>query len=248
MWESILLFLDTQTEQAPQPYGLFHIIFLLLSIGATVYLCLRHRNSDPRKAVFITAVLVALLEIYKQINFTFSVKETGIVADFQWYAFPWQFCSMPMYVGLLTGIFRKGKIHNALCAFLATYAVFAGLCVMAYPVQVFVPTVGINIQTMLCHGSMIPLGVWLLVSGHVKLEHKTILKALPVFGCAVLAAMAMNEIAYFTGLLETDTFNMFFISPHFCLILYIGGFTLAAYCMLLAAMGIGKLTKAKQTV
>ena len=82
--------------------------------------------------VLITALVVILLEIYKQINYTFSY-EGAITFDYQWYAFPFQFCSTPMYVGLLVGLFRKGKIHDALCAYLATYAVFAGLCVMIYP-------------------------------------------------------------------------------------------------------------------
>ena len=111
---------------------------------------------------------------------------------------------MPMFVGLLAGIFRKGKIHEAFCAFLATYSIYAGVCVMLYPVTVFVDTIGINIQTMVCHGSMITIGVYLLYTGYVKMEHRTILKALPVFAVAVFVAMTMNEIAYYTGLLETE--------------------------------------------
>ena len=69
----------------------------------------------------------------------------------------------------------------------------------------------------------------------------------------------MNEVAFRTGLLETDVFNMFFISPHcepslpvFSLVqplvpfvvsfvIYIGVFTLAAYIMILIAMFIKKL-------
>ena len=122
---------------------------------------------------------------------------------------------------------------------------------------------GVNIQTMICHGSMITIGIYLLYSGYVKVEHKSILKALPVFAIAVLIAVALNEIAYFTGLLETDTFNMFFVSRHcepslpvysivqgivpypWCLIIYIIGFTIAAYIMLLIAMLIKKLTTKK---
>ena len=71
----------------------------------------------------------------------------------------------------------------------------------------------------------------------------------------------MNEIAYYTGLLETDEFNMFFISPHctpslpvysivqeivpypWCLIIYIAAFTLAAYFVLLVSMGVRKMIK-----
>jgi hypothetical protein len=97
---------------------------------------------------------------------------------------------------------------------------------------------------------MITVGIYLLGGGYVKAEHKTVLKAIPVFVVCVLLAAVMNEIAYFSGLLETETFNMFFISPH-CepslpvyslvhnvvpfpvnLCIYVLGFTVAAFIML----------------
>lgn len=256
-WQSLLSFLDSSME-TPLPYGVFHVGWFLLSFVAAIPLCLYPKNPSKthvRRVVWVTALIVALLEVYKQINYSFSY-ENGIAYDYQWYAFPFQFCSTPMYVGLLAGIFRKGKIHDSLCAYLATYAVFAGLSVMVYPVSVFIPTVGINIQTMVCHGSMITIGMYLFYTGHVQLKHKTILRAMPVFAAAVALAVIGNEIAYRTGLLERETFNMFYISPYcdphlpvyslvqgvipfpFCLMIYIAGFTAAAYLVLLAAMGI----------
>ncbi len=256
-WQSVLSFLDL-SMQTPQPYGWFHLLFFALSFIAL--LPLLHYPKNPtkdhiRRVVFYTAVTVAILEVYKQINFAFSYED-GIVFDYAWYSFPFQFCSTPMYVGLLAGVIQKGKVHESLCAYLSTYAIFAGLAVMLYPVTVFIPTVGINIQTMVCHGSMITVGIYLLATGYVKAEHKTLLKALPVFLANVLLACIMNEIAYRSGLLETDTFNMFFISPYcepslpvysliqgvvpfpFCLILYILGFTAAAYLVLLVEMAV----------
>lgn len=262
-WINVLKFLDTQMTK-PTLYGWFHILSLILIVLCTVAICATHKRSkDPDKrvwlTVFITAVVVFLLEVYKQINYSFSYTDESIAFDFQWYAFPWQFCSTPMYIGLLVGIFRKGKIHDSLCAYLATFAIFAGTAVMLYPNTIYISTIGINIQTTICHGSMMVVGIYMLYSGYVKLEHKTILKALPVFAVMVGIAVILNEIAYRTGLLETDTFNMFFISPYcdpslpvyslvqgvvpfpLCLVLYVAGFTAAAYIILLIAMGVRKL-------
>ena len=264
--EEILRILDTQMT-CPTPYGWFHILSLVLTAAATVLLCRFGQKWESRKVVLLTAILVTVLEIYKQINYSFSYKN-GIVFDYQWYAFPFQFCSTPMYVGLLAGALKKGKLQNACYAYLATYAVFAGVCVMLYPVSVFIGTVGINIQTMICHGSMIVIGIWLLYSGHVKLCHKTILQAIPGFAVCVALAAAMNEIAHATGLLQRETFDMFFISPYgtpslpvyslvqgvvpfpWCLFIYVLAFSLAAYLILLVAMAIKKLAgrKEKQAV
>lgn len=252
----LLEFLDADMEQ-PGLYGWFHWLWLFLTVGGTILLCHFFKDGTARqvlRVVFGIAVAVTVLEIYKQINYTFQVRDGVIEADYQWYAFPFQFCSMPMYVGLLAGIFRKGKIHHALCAFLATYSVFAGVCVMLYPVSVFISTIGINIQTMFCHSTMICVGIYLLYVGYVRIEHKTILKAIPVFAAGVIAASVMNEIAHATGLLEREEFNMFFISPYcdpslpvyslvqavvpfpWCLIIYILAFSLASYIILLIAM------------
>lgn len=259
--KSVLKFLDEDME-TPTAFGWFHLLFIALAIVGAVVLCLLHKKNDPdrvRRIIFITAIAVLVLEVYKQINYSFSYSGEVIEFDYQWYAFPFQFCSTPMYVGILAGIIKKGRVHDALCAYLATYALFAGICVMVYPGDVFIGTIGINIQTMICHGSMITIGAYLLYSGHVKLSHKTILGAIAVFAVCVGSAAVMNEIAYFSGLLESETFNMFFISPHcegtlpvyslvqqavpfpFCLIIYIGIFSLAAYVILLAAMAIKNL-------
>ena len=259
-WQNVLRIMDSSMD-TPKLYGWFHLFWFILSILAAVVLCLTHKEGDDsrvRKVVFGTAVVVILLEVYKLINFSFGYQD-GISFDFTWYAFPWQFCSTPMYVGFLTGIFRKGRIHDALNAYLATFSMFAGLCVMFYPSTVFISTIGINIQTMICHGSMVTVGVYLLYSGYVKLEHKTILKAISVFAVTVGIAVILNELAYYTGLLETDSFNMFYISRHcepslpvyslvqevvaypWCLFIYIGGFSLAAYLILLSAIGIQKI-------
>lgn len=265
-WHRVLEILDTQMTR-PASYGWFHLLFFALSIAAGVLLCVYCKDARkyaPR-VVFITAVVVLVLEIYKMINFGFSYKD-GISYSFPWGSFPFQFCSTPMYVGLLTGLFRRGRVHDSLCAYLATFALFAGLCVMIYPNDVFIGTVGINIQTMICHGSMLTVGIYLLGSGYVPTEHKTVLKALPVFCGAVVIAMGLNEWAYRTGMLEEHFFNMFYFSPHadphlplysdvqnalgvanpLSFIIYVVGFTLAAYLVLLMAMGIRALVWRRQ--
>ena len=243
----------------PTAFGWFHLLFIALSVVAGVLLCLVAKKDKKHAAtvVFVTAAIVTVLEIYKMINYSFSYED-GVAFDFQWYAFPFQFCSTPMYVGLLAGLFRKGKIHDALCAYLATYAVFAGLCVMVYPGDVFTETVGINIQTMVCHGSMITIGIYLFGSGHVRAENKTILKAIPVFCVMVAIAMGLNEWAHRSGLLERESFNMFYFSPYqdphlpvysdvqnalgvanpLSFVIYVAAFTLAAYLILVLAMGV----------
>jgi len=262
-FEAVLRFLDTQAS-TPEPYGWFHLAWFVAFILGAVSLCLWHRkhSTNQRKVILITTIVVIVLEIYKQINYSFSY-ENGISYDYQWYSFPFQFCSTPMYAGLLAGLTKKGKLHSVACAYLATYALFAGVAVMLYPTTVFVGTIGVNIQTMVCHGSMIFLGIYLLATGYVEAKSRTILKALPLFLVFVAMAVIMNEAANCTGLLERETFNMFYISPYcephlpvyslvqelvpfpWCLLLYVFGFTVASYLILLPAIFLKRPRKSK---
>lgn len=266
MLAEILELLDSEMAR-PEMFGWFHNLWLFLTAAVTVVLCKVYRNAQPRQVcriILVVALVVIVLEVYKQINYTFTAATGGAIQkDYQWYAFPFQFCSTPMYIGLLASIFRKGKVHKALCAYLATYAVFAGAAVMVYPADVFIKTIGINIQTMICHGSMIVVGVYLLYTGYVKVEHKTIFKAIPVFTLTLTIAVILNEIMVASGVLKGETFNMFFVSRHFppslpvyslvqqvvpypfCLLLYIMGFSAAAYLILLFAICIKRISQRK---
>ncbi len=260
-WKSLLQLLDAKM-QIPLPYGTFHLLCLVAVAVLSVILG-RHGNKmkyeTVNRIVLVTAIVTLILEVYKQVNFTFGNGSTA--PSYQWYSFPWQFCSTPMYVGLLAWLCRRGRLQEALYSYLATFALFAGLAVMLYPTTVFVDTIGINIQTMVCHGGMVVIGVLLLASGQVRLEWRSLLRALPVFLFMVSTAAVMNEVAYRVGLPEGHVFNMFFISPYFepslpvyslvqkalpfpwCLLVYVLGFTAAAGIVLGVPMGIRCMAK-----
>lgn len=122
----------------------------------------------------------------------------------------------------------------------------AGICVMLYPASVFTENVLINIQTMVNHGTMVSVGVYLLLCGYVKCEKKTLMEASKVFGVCIGIAILLNEWANMSGILENHPFNMFYISPYvkgglpvygtiqewvpypWNLMIYIAGFTLGS--------------------
>ena len=257
----IIQLLDTKCTE-PQLYGIYHVSALVVIALVTFLMCRFVKSPSEktvRKILLITSVTVIVFEIYKQFNYSFSYVDGKVVYDYQWYAFPFQFCSTPMYIGLLAALIKNQRVHKALCAYLCTFALFAGTAVMIYPGDVFISTVGINIQTVVCHGSMVIIGIFLLYTNYVRSELKTLYYAIPVFAITLSIACILNEIAYFSGLLETEDFNMFFISPHgepslpvlsliqphlpfvFDMVVYIVGFSIAAGVMLLISMGIKRI-------
>ena len=258
----LLNILDAKMTE-PQSYGLFHLTFFVLAIIVGILLSRLFRKgteSQVRRILMVFTAVWILSEIYKQIVFTFSYDGTTVTADYQWYQFPFQFCSTPMYIGLLACL-TKRRVHRACCTYLASYSVFAGLCVMFYPVQVFTETIGINLQTMIWHGAMITLGIYLVFSGYLRATWRAALCAFPVFAVCIAVAVGLNELAFITGITPNETFNMFFVSPHcdpslpvysivqqhvaypWCLIIYFIGFTAASYVVWLIMIGIKRCIK-----
>ena len=205
------------TMPEPRLYGPFHLAFCLLAVAGGVILCrkLPPTEHNVRRLLGICASVCLLLEVYKQIVFTFTVENGQIVSDYTWHAFPWQFCSTPIYIGLLAALIKNKRLHHIFCAYLGSFALFAGVAVMAYPSTVFIEIAGINLQTMIWHGSMVSIGIYLLHSGYTPSAPGTLRRAMPVFAATLAIACVMNEVIYHFDLANGELFNMFYISPHY---------------------------------
>jgi len=201
------------TMTTPTNYGIFHLCSILLVVIATILLCVFMRNASDkafRRLVLISWIVIAILEIYKQIVFSFNYEDGKVIWDFQWYAFPFQFCSMQLYLLPFVVFLKDGKIRNAIIAFLATFSLFGGLAVYAYPNDVFISTIGINIQTMIHHGLQIVLGIFFIAYYRKKINIKFFWPSIIVFAACIAVAIILNAIV---PTFTTETFNMFFVSP-----------------------------------
>jgi len=212
-------------------------------------------NNKIKKVLLISSLICIILEIYKQINFSFNYDNIHTWWSYQWYAFPFQFCSTPMYIALIAALTKNSKIERACYTFLATYGVIAGISVMLYPSTVFVDTIGINIQTMIHHSMMVFIGIFLIINNKMQYNLKSLLNGTTVFVICVFIALIINISTYYLNI--NEGLQMFFISPFHLsslpifniiyskvnyiifLIIYILAFTFGAYLILL----ISKLLK-----
>lgn len=187
----------------------FHYLSLIITILLIIKLTKTFKAADQTKLkrmLLIFGILMIILEIYKQVIFTYQVNA------YQWYAFPFQFCSTPMYIFIIYGFNKNKKVDPYLLSFLATFSTFAGVAVMLYPANVFIDTIGINIQTMVHHGLMAAVGFSLLLT-KTSMSIKYFLKGSVVFAMLMGIAMVMNWIFNMQGM--DTTFNMFFINERF---------------------------------
>ena len=202
--EKIIAFLQFKMSE-PSLYGWFHLLSLIIMIGIIIFFTIKKFN--VKKVLLIMSLIMIGFEIYKQLSFSYNDG----VWYYQWYAFPFQFCSTPMYVALIAALTKNKKLEYALYSFLATYGLVGGIAVMLYPNTVYVSESLINIQTMIHHGFMVIMGMYLLISNIIKLNLKTILSALKVFIVLVMIALAIDICTYYLNI--DNGLEMFFISP-----------------------------------
>lgn len=244
----LMSFLDYGIE-TPKVLGLFHIACLIIM---TVFLVLvikkRESINDAKlRSIFlIVSAIMVVLEIYKQIVFSYNTDTR--VWSYAWYIFPFQFCSTPMYILPVICFIKDGKLKDSLYNFIGTYGLFAGFAVMIVPSGVLTRAIGANIQTMYHHGAMVVTGVMVYACGKIKFDKKTMLNTMYVF--LALSAIAFSANLIFYAFNTVDTFNMFYISPYYgtvipildiiqpnvpyivFLMLYLLGFTAIAYIVL----------------
>ncbi len=84
----------------PQMYGAYHLLTTAASVLIGILLCVWLKEGTERQVrriLWATVLLVVLGEVYKQLVYTLEFDGAVMTADYQWYAFPYQFCSTPMY-------------------------------------------------------------------------------------------------------------------------------------------------------
>ena len=212
--------LTAEFEAAPVSYGLFHIVSIILVITLTVLVCKLFKDSSDKAVNILTAcvwVVILSLEIYKQLVFGLGLEEGKFVWDYAWYAFPFQFCSSPLYILPIIAFTKNDKLRDACISYMMTFSLFAGLAVFCYPNDVFIKMIGINYQTMIHHGSQILMGVFYAVRYRDRFGTRHFFSGALVFVVMSFIAMTLNIGVYHAFPLFgiDETFNMFYISPYF---------------------------------
>ena len=218
-FESFVRFLQAEMKTPPL-YGGYHILCVFSVVLASIMLCVFLRNAKWRTVRLILSLSLAamvLLELCKQLILAMEVVDGAVEWSYSWYAFPYQFCSTPIYVLPFAILLPEGRVRDACLAFLSSFALFGGLAVMIYPGDVYTAYTVINIQTMVHHGLQVVLGIYLAVYTRHRLGRRYFCGGVAVFSVLCALALALDIGVHYALLAagRTDvTFNMFFISPY----------------------------------
>ena len=183
--KEILSFLEAEME-TPKPYGWFHLTWLVATVVVIILLFfIRKRNSDKQlKCILgVYSVTAFILEALKQLIWSvdFDMSTNEFVWDYQWYAAPFQLCTMPIYVCLICLFLNKGWLRDSLLSFMAYTTILGSIASAILPDSLFVSDVLVNIHTMWLHLGSLAVSVYLLMSKEITASRKDFRRGISVF-------------------------------------------------------------------
>ena len=218
----------------PRPYSPFHILLSLAGIGFALCLSLfLARNPAPisknqsrwgRKSqgpdsipasdrregralrrLFFCGIFLAVSEVYKQLFLTLVVHP-GV---YDWWYFPFQLCSVPMYLCLLLPLLPE-RGRQITCTFLQDFSLLGGFLALAEPSGLMHPYITLTLHGFFWHFTLIFIGATCSLSGLSLRKPAGFLSSLPLFLGCCLAALAINWAAG-----PETNIAMFYLSPYY---------------------------------
>lgn len=195
--------------QPPEAYGPFHLIFwsvgLLLSFTAA-FLLRKTSERANRYLLFGIGLFLALAELYKQLFYTFYIGGGKYPFD----RFPFQLCSIPMYVCLVVPWLKEGRLKQTLYTFAASFGFMGGFVSYFSPESMCLSYVTLTLHSFTWHMLLVFIGLYLFFTGRAGKTKKDFLFALIAYLVCCFIAFLINVACYHT---DGADVNMFFVGP-----------------------------------
>lgn len=155
---------------------------------------------------FLCGLTMALSEIWKQLSLTFLVNH----GTYNWWYFPFQLCSLPMYLCLLLPFVPSDRIQNAFLTFFMDYGLLCGIFVFFDTSGMHYSYTPLTVHSYVWHLLLILMGLAAGLSKCTKYTWQEFKDSTFCYLLGCLAATAFNLAFHHLG-----TINMFYISPYY---------------------------------
>ena len=200
----------TAWEMTPPPaYGAFHLSFTFIGVALCILISYKLRNLGERghKTVMLcVGLFLVITEIYKQCFYYFFREDH----EYNFSIFPFQLCSVPMYLCLIAVFLKPGKIRDGIYGFMTTYNLLGGIMAFIEPSGITHKYWTLTLHAYLWHMSLIFIGVYLIMSGHFAKTKKDYIYATVTFLVLCAVAFTINVSLWEVS---AGKINMFFVGP-----------------------------------
>lgn len=213
--EAISLFLDEFMRatawpmERPAAYGPFHLIFTVVGFTLCYLLArkLRHASDRQNRVILLSVgIFLMLTEVYKQLFHYYYICDHS----YAWWIFPFQLCSVPMYLCVIAPLLKKGRVQKALYSFMMCYNLLGGFMAFIEPSGILQDYWVVTLHSCVWHMVLVFVGLYIAFSGRGGLENRDYKDATKVFLMLCVVAFSINLICWEPS---GHDINMFFIGP-----------------------------------
>ena len=179
----------------PQLFGGFHITASLLSaalaiLAAALFARRIVLEKQVRKILVFTGWILVILEVYKQ-YFLYYIVNDGA---FDCWFFPFQLCSMPMYLCMLLP-FLKDESRVTLMTFMGGYTFVSAAVTLIYPEDILRPYISLTAHGFIWHGLLLFISLLIIFTGCTSADAKGLRGAAVLFLVQCVIALNINIVA-----------------------------------------------------
>ena len=190
-------------------YGAFHILYTLIGFALCGFFAWKLRKVSDKTAgwiLFSLGLLLSISEVFKQLFYYFVIMD----GRYAWGEFPFQLCSIPMYLCLIAPWLKPGKLQRGMYSFLVLYNLLGGAISFAEPSGLLLDHWFLTIHACVWHMLLVFIGLFICFSkrgGNRKGDYRG----------ATFTFIALCGIAFglncFVQLGLGESMNMFFVGP-----------------------------------
>lgn len=197
------------TMEKPKAYGSFHLIFTFVGLLLSLLIARSLRNVGKRgnRVVLIgTGTFLILTEIYKQLFYYYQIGD----GSYQWWIFPFQLCSVPMYLCIIAPLLKAGPVQRGMYAFMTTFNLLGGIMAFIEPSGIVHEYWTLTLHAFIWHMCLIFIGMYLIMSGRCASTKRDYWLACLTFVALAAIAFGINVALWNVS---DGSVNMFFVGP-----------------------------------
>lgn len=167
---------------------------------------MKKHSIECKNFLFYCGCVMLISELWKQYTLTYTVNH-GI---YNWWYFPFQLCSVPMYVCLMFPAVSSKRACGLLRTFLMDFGLLAGIFTFFDTTGMYYSYPPLTVHSFAWHILLIIIGIYAGFTGRADYSGNGFAKSAGIFLSCCLLATFFNLIFHPCGRI-----NMFYISPFY---------------------------------
>ena len=178
--------------EAPQLFGGFHVTASLLSAALAILAAVifaRHAKNKTQVCRILAATgwILIILEVYKQF-FLYYVMNGGA---FDFWFFPFQLCSVPMYLCIILPLFTTDT-RLTMMTFMGGYTFVSAAAALIFPEDILRPYITLTVHGFVWHGLLLFISLFIFLTGYTDASIRGLRRAAVLFGILCVIALGIN--------------------------------------------------------